>query len=193
MIKLGLTGEMGSGKSYCAKIFADMGVPIFYSDIVARDIMNNNSELKKEITKEFGSVYDENGKSIPHALRNIVFVEGGECKLSRLNEICHPYVFQEFIEFCKRNKDQKYIIAESAILYESGMDKSLDEVIYVSAKEDLRIKRTFERSGFDQNDYKSRMKGQIPPGDKMKLADYIIFNNEGDDVTKQVLEIHSLF
>lgn len=192
MIKLGLTGEMGSGKSYCAKLFEQLGVPVFYTDDSAKRIVNSNLELKKKITEEFGNVYDEDGMVISTLLRSIVFVEGGESKLQKLNEICHPYVFQEFIEFCQKNKDQKYIIAESAILYESGMDKGLDEVIYVFAKEELRIKRTFERSGFPESDYKSRMKSQIPSDDKMKLADYIIFNNEGDDVKKQVDEVNSI-
>lgn len=192
MVKLGITGEMGSGKSYCAKQFEQLGVPVFYTDDSAKRIVNSNLKLKKEITEEFGNVYDEDGMIISSILRSIVFVESGEDKLKRLNEICHPYVFQDFIDFCQKNKDHKYIIAESAILYESGMDKALDDIIYVFAKEDLRIKRTFERSGFSESDYKSRMKSQIPSVDKMKLADYIIFNNEGDDVKKQVEEVNNI-
>jgi dephospho-CoA kinase len=192
MIKVGITGEMGSGKSFCAKQFEQLGIPVFYTDDSAKRIVNSNLELKKKISEEFGNVYDEDGMVISTLLRSIVFVEGAEDKLKRLNEICHPYVFQDFTDFCQKNKEHKYIIAESAILYESGMDKALDEVIYVFAKEELRIKRTFERSGFPESDYRSRMKSQIPSGDKMKLADYIIFNNEGDDVKKQVDEVNSI-
>lgn len=190
MIKIGLTGEMGSGKSYCAKLFEQLGVPVFYTDDSAKRIINSNIEVRNKMIEEFGSVYDENGV-ISKLVRDIVFVEGGEDKLKKLNEICHPYVFQEFIEFCEKNKDQKYIIAESAIIYESGMNNSLDEIIYVFSEEELRIKRTFERSGFTEIDYRSRMKSQISSGDKMKLANYTIFNNDGDDVQKQVKEINN--
>jgi len=124
MIKIGITGEMGSGKSFCSKIFEQIGVPVFYSDDVARTIINTNSELKEEIKKEFGQVYDNNGIMIPSLIRSIVFVKGSEEKLKRLNELVHPYVFNEYDNFCELNKDKKYTLIESAILYESKLDKS---------------------------------------------------------------------
>ncbi len=191
MIKVGITGEMGSGKSYCAKLFEQLGVPVFYSDDVARYVINNKQPLKDQIVKEFGEVYDENGKMIPDVIRGIIFVKGGESKLQRLNELAHPYVFDEFINFCDTNKDEKYIIAESAILYETELKDRLDEVIYVFANEDIRMKRAFERSGFDENDYRSRMKSQISSNDKMIMSEYTIFNNDGDDVQRQVNEINN--
>ena len=121
MIKIGITGEMGSGKSFCSKIFEQIGVPVFYSDDVARTIINTNSELKEEIKKEFGQVYDNNGIMIPSLIRSIVFVKGSEEKLKRLNELVHPYVFNEYDNFCELNKDKKYTLIESAILYESKL------------------------------------------------------------------------
>ena len=181
---------MGSGKSFCSKKFEQIGVPVFYSDNVARSVINSNIELRSKICKEFGNVYDEDGMMIPELIRSIVFVEGGEEKLQKLNDISHPYVFQEFENFCKKHSDKKYILAESAILYESGMDKILDKVIYVNAEESIRIKRTFERSGFSESEYRQRMKNQIP--NKEKIADFIIFNNDGDDVTTQVSKINSI-
>lgn len=190
MIRIGITGEMGSGKSYCSKVFEQLGVPVFYSDDVARTIINTNLDLKKEICKEFGNVYDEDGMVIPNLIRSIVFVEGSEDKLKKLNELTHPYVFKEFENFCNKYKNKKYILAESAILYESGMDKVVDKTIYVSADEETRIERTFRRSGFSREDYKQRMKKQIP--NKEKIADFVIYNNDEDNVIPQIEKINHL-
>lgn len=187
MIKVGITGEMGSGKSYCSKIFEQMGVPVFYSDDVARTVINSNLNLKKEICKEFGNVYDEDGLMIPSLIRSIVFVEGAEDKIKKLNELTHPYVFNEFEKFCQEHSGKKYIVAESAILYESGMDKVVDKTIYVYSDEETRIERTFKRSGFSREEYKQRMKNQIP--NKEEIADFVIYNNFGDDVINQITEI----
>jgi dephospho-CoA kinase len=187
LIKVGITGEMGSGKSYCSKIFEQMGVPVFYSDDVARKIINSNLSLKREICKEFGNIYDEDGLIIPSLIRSIVFVEGAEDKLKKLNDLAHPYVLKEFEIFCQKHSDKKYILAESAILYEYGMNKVVDKTIYVKTNEETRIERTFKRSGFGREEYKQRMKNQIP--NKEKIANFVIFNNDGDDLIKQINEI----
>ena len=191
MIKIGITGEMGSGKTFCSKIFGQLGVPIFYSDDVSKAIVNTNQQLKKEICQEFGNIYDEEGIVIPKLLRDIVFVPGGEPKLKILNEIIHPYVFNEFELFCYENSRSKYIIAESALIYESNMRSFVDKVIYVCVDEETRIKRTFERSGFTEQEYKQRMKSQINQETKKKLSDFTIYNNEGDNLNEQVLIIHN--
>jgi dephospho-CoA kinase len=193
MIKVCITGEMGSGKSFCSKIFEQLGIPIFYTDDVSRTIVNTNQELKKEISKEFGNIYDEDGMVIPKILRDIVFVKGGEIKLKRLNEIIHPHVFNEFELFCLENSKSKYVLAETALLFESNMRSFVDKVIYVSVDLDLRIKRTFERSGFSEEEYKQRMKSQIDSETKKKLSDFIIYNNDGDNLNEQILNIHNHF
>jgi dephospho-CoA kinase len=193
MIKIGITGEMGSGKTYCSRIFGQLGIPIFYSDDISKKIVNTNQELKKEICIEFGNIYDEDGIVIPKLLRDIVFVPGGEVKLKKLNEIIHPYVFNEFELFCYENSRHKYILAESALIYESNMRSFVDKVIYVCVDEQTRIKRTFERSGYTEQEYKQRMKTQINPETKKKLSDFIIYNNEGDNLNEQILNIHNHF
>jgi dephospho-CoA kinase len=189
MIKLAITGEMGSGKSYCSKIFESLGVPVFYTDDVARMLLNQDSKLKKEITREFGHIYVD-GKVEPKLLREIVFVDGGEEKLKILNEISHPYVLREYDMFCDAFGSKTYTLAETALLFEVNMHRIVDKTIYVCVEEELRIKRTFDRSGFSREDYKSRMKNQVPSELKLKLCDYVIYNNEGDDVNEQILKIH---
>lgn len=126
---------------------------------------------------------------IPSLIRSIVFVEGGEDNLKKLNQLVHPYVFEEFKLFCDKNSNQKYIIAESAILYEAGMDKVVDKVIYIQADEETRIKRTLKRSGISEKEYKQRMKDQIP--NKAKMADFIILNNENSITESQIRFTHS--
>lgn len=184
---------MGSGKTFCSKIFGQLGVPIFYSDDISKSIVNSNQELKKEISNEFGNIYDEEGIIIPKLLRDIVFVPGGEPRLKRLNEIIHPYVFNEFELFCSENSRCKYVLAESALIYESNMRSFVDKVIYVCVDEQTRIKRTFERSGYTEQEYKQRMKTQINSETKKKLSDFIIYNNEGDNLNEQILNIHNHF
>jgi dephospho-CoA kinase len=189
MIKVAITGPMGSGKSYCSKIFESLGVPVFYTDDVARILLNQDKKLKKEIQREFGHIY-VNGKVNPKLLRNIVFVDGGEEKLKRLNEISHPYVLREYNMFCDSFSNKPYTLVETALLFEVNMHKMVDKTIYVCVEEELRIKRTFDRSGFSREDYKLRMKNQVPSELKIKLCDYVIYNNEGDDVNEQILKIN---
>lgn len=193
MIKICITGEMGSGKTFCSKIFEQLGIPVFYTDDVSRNIVNTNQQLKKEICKEFGNLYNEDGIIIPKLLRDIVFVSGGEERLKRLNEIIHPHVFTEFELFCSENSRCKYLIAETALLFESNMRPFVDKVIYVSVDLDTRIRRTFKRSGFSEEEYKQRMKSQINPETKKKLSDFIIYNNDGDNLNEQILNIHNHF
>jgi dephospho-CoA kinase len=190
MIKIGITGEMGSGKSFCSRLFGQLGVPVFYSDDIARTIINTNKELKEEIKKEFGNVYGDDGIIDPVLIRNIVFIKGSEHKLKILNELVHPYVFQEYNSFCLEHENKPYTLMESALIYETGSDKFVDKVIYVNTDEELRIKRTFDRSGFSREDYKQRMKDQIQ--NKKDLATYVINNNVGDDVGEQIIQLDKL-
>lgn len=189
MIRLCITGEMGSGKSYCSKIFEQLGIPVFYTDDIARQIINSDTELRKQICQEFGNIYNEDGMIDTNLLRSIIFVEGGEYKLRRLNEIVHPFVFSEYDKFCKQHLDKKYTLTETALLYETNMRMMVDKVVYVSVDLETRIKRTFERSGFSESEYKQRMKNQINPETKRNLSDFIIYNNDGDDVITQIKEI----
>jgi len=135
-------------------------------------------------------VYGDDGIIDPVLIRSIVFIKGSEHKLKILNELVHPYVFQEYNNFCLEHVNKPYTLMESAILYETGSDKFVDKVIYVDTDEDLRIKRTFDRSGFTKEEYQQRMKDQLP--NKESLSDYVISNNECDDVNKQIIELDKL-
>lgn len=188
MIKVGITGQMGSGKSYISSIFGDLGVPIYNSDERARWINNNNISLKNEIISEFGDVYTD-GVMDKYKMRNIVFVDGGEEKLKRINSIVIPYVFRDFLEFCDINSNKPMILGESAILFESKMDKYVDKVIYVDVPYEIRLERTIRRDNITKSEYDNRMKSQIGTEEKIKLSDYVIDNSIIDskvDIVKNI-------
>lgn len=190
MIKLGITGPMGSGKTFCAKMFEKLGVPVFYSDDVSKELINTNENLKSELIKEFGNnIYDSDGKLIKSALREIVFVDGGENKLKRLNEISHPYVIKEYEKFCEKYSNFNYTIKESAILFEENLDKIVDKIIYVHANKKTRLERAFKRSGITKKEYNERMKSQVCVLKKMLKSNYIIFNNNNSDIMSQIKKI----
>jgi dephospho-CoA kinase len=118
------------------------------------------------------------------------FVEGGESKLKKLNEITLPYVFEDFDNFCDEHKNKQYTLSESAILFESGFNKYFHKIIYVYAPEEIRIKRAFDRSGFSEKEYRNRMKNQYPSNSKRNWSNFSIENYDGKDVEEQVNGIH---
>lgn len=191
MLKVGITGLMGSGKSYISSLFREQGVPVYNSDERARWINNNVPELKEELVREFGDVY-LNGVLDRFKIRKIVFVEGGEERLKRLNEICHPYVINDFEDFCDKNSDKEYVLAESAILFESGFHSNMDRIIFVDAPYSVRIGRVFRRDGILPQEYDIRMRKQMDESEKKRFSDFLIFNGEGSDCHSQVKKIHQI-
>ena len=191
MIKVGITSPMGGGKSYISSLFAERGVPVYNSDERARWVNNNVPDLKEKLNREFGDVY-VNGVLDSFRIRKIVFVEGGEDRLKRLNEICHPYVKMDFEDFCIENSDKEYVLVESAILFESGFHSNMDRIIFVDAPYSVRIERVFKRDGILPQEYNIRMKKQMDENEKKRLSDYLIFNGEGYDCHSQVKKIHQI-
>lgn len=192
MIKCGITGLLGSGKSYISSLFAERGVPVYNSDERARWVNNNVSELKSEIVSEFGDVYDSFGNLDRFKIRKIVFVSGGEEKLRRLNEICHPYVLRDFDRFCENNQKSKFVIAESAILFESGMGRRMDRIIFVDAPYSVRVSRAFVRDGIRPEEYDVRMRMQIDEQYKKSVSDFILFNGDSNSRKFEVEKIYNI-
>jgi dephospho-CoA kinase len=192
MIKCGITGLLGSGKSYISSLFAERGVPVYNSDERARWVNNNVSELKSEIVSEFGDVYDSFGNLDRFKIRKIVFVSGGEEKLRRLNEICHPYVLRDFDRFCENNQKSKFVIAESAILFESGMGRRMDRIIFVDAPYSVRVSRAFVRDGIRPEEYDFRMRMQIDEQYKKSVSDFILFNGDSNSRKFEVEKIYNI-
>lgn len=187
MKKIGLTGGIGSGKSTIAEIFKILNVPVYNSDERAKVLMNENPHLVEDITKIFGSDIYQNGVLNRPELGAIVFKN--PALLKQLNAAVHPAVGKDFNEWCTLHNTH-YIIKEAAIIFETGIEKTLDGVIAVTAPEALRLKRVLQRPGMTETLIKERMKNQLPSEVLENKANWIIKNDESELVIPQVLKIH---
>lgn len=188
MLKVGLTGNIGSGKTTVACIFASLGINVFFADKSAK-LLYKKQEIKEELKTMFGeSIIDENNNVILRELAHIVF--NNNRKLNLLNSFIHPMVRKEFETFCDNNIKEPYIIEEAAILFETGYNKYCDKVITVAATKELMIQRVVCRDKADEKKVIARLKNQLSQKEKINLSDYIIYNNDEHFVIPQVLEIH---
>ncbi len=187
MLRIGLTGGMGSGKSTVAAIFSAFNVPVYYADAATKKLMNDNIILKKEIENAFGEQSYHDGKLNRAYLSALVFKDGEKLKL--LNSIVHPATIQDANDWIKK-QNAPYIIKEAALIFESGSNKSLDYVIGIKCPESLRIERTMKRDNIERKEVIARMDKQMDEEKKMELCDFIIANDEKQMLIPQVLELH---
>ena len=189
MKKIGLTGGIGSGKSTVAELFSRLGVPVFVSDNVARDLQEEDQEVKNAIIEIFGKEIYSGNKLDRGKVAEIVFAD--KKKLEQLNSVVHPAVGKAFEKFCGENRNAKYILKEAAILFEIGDDKNIDAMIVVSAPDDLRINRVMQRDGIEKDAVMQRIKNQMKQEEKVKKANYVIVNDEKELLIPQIIAIDS--
>jgi dephospho-CoA kinase len=193
--KIGLTGGIGSGKSVVCKLFQELGIPIIYGDELARTIQENNYEVKNATLKLFGIyAYNEDGTLNRKFISRLVFSHPN--LLNKLNAIVHPVVENEILKRCKafEKKKEPLVIIEAALIYESNFDRLFNAVIVVAANDEERIKRVCNRDGSAPSDVKSRMNAQLPQNEKIKRADFVLFNNGPiEELKTRVKFLHSLF
>ena len=190
MIRVGLTGGIGSGKSVVAKVFETLGIPVYYADDAAKKLMNTNEELKAGIIKNFGEESYINRELNRKYIASIVFND--KEKLELLNSLTHPATIRDAEDWIT-NQKSSYIIKEAALLFESGANKNLDCVIGVYAPQPLRIKRVITRDGVSEEEIMKRINRQMDEEEKMKLCDFVIINNDEQLVIPQVMELHHKF
>jgi len=188
MLKIGLTGNIGSGKSIVATIFTSLGVPVFHADKEARKLFDDPG-IKNQIRDVFGlDVFTPSGDIIRTELAEIVFCDPK--MLGKLNGIIHPAVRSVYQQWCLHQKNALYTLYEAAILFESGYYKQIDKVICITAPEEVRIKRVMSRDGISRQEVEKRNANQWEEARKIALADYVIRNDETESVIKQVLAVH---
>ena len=187
MKKIGITGGIGSGKTYVASVFQSFGIPIFNADIQAKKIMTSSRKLIKLVKEEFGNDIYKDSDLNKEKLSSIVFSNSD--KLQKLNSLVHPIVKEEFNNWCKK-QTSSYVIKEAAILFESNSHIGLDAVICVSAPLDLRMKRLLNRDDYSEKEIKKRIENQISQEEKEKLSDYIIINDEKELLLPKIIKIH---
>ena len=190
VLKIGLTGGIGSGKTTVAKIFELLGVPVYYADEASKRLYHTNKELMAGLKKHFGEDVYTNEELNRSKLAAIVFNDPE--KLELLNSLVHPLTIKDAEEWMQKQK-VPYIIKEAALLFEAGSAKGLDFVIGVSAPEELRIKRVMERDGIKKEEVSSRISRQMDDKTKMSLCDFVIKNDEEELVIPQVVALHERF
>lgn len=187
MLRVGITGGIGSGKSTVAKIFEVLGVPVYYADDAAKRLMNEDPELKEQITREFGEkAYNGHALNRSH-IAGLVF--NNQEKLQLLNSLVHPVTIRDGEQWMQR-QTSAYALKEAALIFESGAQQYLDYVIGVSAPAALRIHRTMRRDGVTREEVNARMSRQIQESIKMRLCNFIITNDDQKLVIPQVLHLH---
>lgn len=189
MLKMGITGGIGSGKTTVCRMFESLQIPVYYADDRAKWLMENDKALKVAIESLLGPMaYDANGHLQRAFIAGKVFAEPE--LLNKLNALVHPAVFEDGEKWFAEHFDEPYALKEAALIFESGGNRLLDGVIVVTAPEPLRIARVVARDGVEEEAVKARIARQMPEEEKVKLADYIIINDGQQDLLPQVWRIH---
>lgn len=189
MLKVGVTGGIGSGKTLVCSILEKLGAPVYNADSMARTLMNTDAGLRVDLLKLFGEkVYGKDGLDRAWLAR-VVF--GDSEKLADLNALVHPVVRKDFLRWSVLQSGSAYVVEEAAILFESGADREMDLSVMVYAPEELRIARVMDRDGVERDAVLTRMGHQLHEEDMMKLADYIIYNDGSKMLLPQVIELHN--
>ncbi len=188
MIKVGITGGIGSGKTTIAHFFELLGIPVYQSDIRAKQLINTNPELIQQMKSLLGEeAYCKDASLNKAFVANKIFKN--QSLLESVNALVHPAVEKDFLNFCSNNSDKPYVLKESAILFETDLYKKNDANILIVADLEERIKRVQKRSGLSRSEVQQRISKQWTDAQKELLADYIIKNNNTRFLIPQILRI----
>ncbi len=187
MLKIGITGGIGSGKSTVAKVFEVLGIPVYNADLAAKRLMNEDAALKEKIKQQFGNDVYKNEKLDNKYLAQIVF--SSEEKLNLLNSMVHPATINDANVWMQK-QTTPYTLKEAALLFESGAAELLDYIIGVTAPPPLRLQRVMQRDNSSREEVMARMNKQMDEEIKMKLCNFIINNDEQQLLIPQVLALH---
>ncbi len=189
MIKVALTGNIGSGKSTVAKIFNAFGIPVFNADIEAR-MLYYEEEVKDKLISAFSNnILTPDGEVDTKKLASIIFND--KQALQTVNNIIHPLVLKKYNNWCNANKNEHYTIHETAILFENNLQKNFDVIINVSAPSEIRLKRVMERDNVSEDMVKVRMANQVSDKIKCELSQFVINNDGNSFLIHQVNSIHN--
>jgi dephospho-CoA kinase len=186
MLRVGLTGGIGSGKTTIARIFESLGTPVYNADEAAKRIMNQRPAMREAILEKFGPDAYVNGELNRAHLSKIVFSD--KEKIDWLNALIHPATIEDAKEWMQQQK-APYVIKEAALLFESGAASELDYIIGVTAPEALRVQRVIKRDQLDPSQVKKRIELQLEESLKQKLCDFTILNDEVSPLLPQILKI----
>lgn len=190
MLKVGITGNIGSGKTTVCKVFETLGISVYYADKEAKKLYRIPRVIEA-VKKAFGNdVFNKDDQLIPSNLAKIVFDDPSSLKT--LNSIIHPLVLDDMLAWAERHKNERYILYESALLFESSFAKHFDKSILVTAPHELAQKRVMHRDHISKEEFMSRANNQMPASEKEVLSDYIINNNGEEALIPQVVRSHKI-
>ncbi len=187
VIKLGVTGGIGSGKTSVCRVFGVLGIPVFSADEVAREVMDIDTGIILRINTIAGKNLYAGGSLDRAELARLIF--NNNRLLERVNSLVHPVVFARFREWEKK-QETPYVIMEAAILFESGASKIVDRILTMVAPIEERVDRVIHRSNLTREQVIERMRNQMDDSERIKNADYVIHNSENDMIIPAVLKIH---
>jgi dephospho-CoA kinase len=187
ILKLGVTGGIGSGKTSVCRVFNVFGIPVFSADPVAREIMENDTYVKENINSISGKNMYENGYLNRAKLAELIFNDNS--LLAKVNALVHPVVFENFRNWTLQQQ-APYVIMEAAILFESGASKLVDKVATVVAPIEERIQRVVLSNKLTKEQILDRIRNQMNDDERIRLSDYVIRNAENDMIIPAILEIH---
>lgn len=188
MLKIGITGGIGSGKTTVCQIFETLGIPVYYADDRAKRLMTEDPILKRQIVELFGQeAYQKDGSLNRKHIADIVF--NNKAQLARLNAAVHPAVGRDANAWHDA-QNAPYTLREAALLFEAGSFRQMDKVITVTAPEEVRIARVMKRDQTTEEAVRARMDKQMPEAEKVERADFVIHNDGKHSLISQVLDIH---
>jgi dephospho-CoA kinase len=188
MIKVGVTGGIGSGKSMVCQVFAKLGIPVFNADLAAKKLMDEDQILKQQLIDTFGEdIYTPEGLLDRKKLAGIIFND--QLALQKVNALVHPFVREHFDQWAEK-QNAPYVIQEAAILFESGQAERFNKTVLVIAPEEVRIERVMQRDNTTHEKVLERMANQLPDKEKIGKADFVVLNNGEAMVLPQIIEIH---
>lgn len=191
MIKIGITGGIGSGKSTVCQFFKTLGIPVFEADTEAKKLVNNSESIRNQLIVEFGSdIYLSNQTIDRKKLAGLIF--NSPPLLEKVNQIIHPEVRAHFFRWFEMQK-APYVVHEAAILFESGFSELMDFTVLVTAPEQMRIERVMKREGCSAESVRARMAHQWTDEKKMQMADFVIQNNNKELLVPQLFKLDTQF
>ncbi len=191
MLKVGVTGGIGSGKSLVCDLFSLLGISVYRADDISHELTDADQSLKKELILSFGEDIYKNGHLDREKVSNIVF--SAPEALKKINSIIHPAIRNDLMKWLEYHTEDRYVVVEAAVLFEAGFDKDMDHVVSVSAPKELRIRRVMHRDGVCREDVLQRMSHQMKEEKRNELADEVLINDEQKLIIPQVLSMHRRF
>lgn len=188
MIKVAVTGGIGSGKSIVCKVFQHLGIPVFNADEVAKQLIISQQNIKEGLKALFGaSVYRSDGSIDRKMLADIIF--NNQLALQKVNQLIHPVVYQAFQSWAKA-QCSNYVIQEAAVIFENKHHDRFDVIVTVTAPLEVKIRRCIERDHSTRDDVLSRMKQQLPDEYKIEHSDFVITNDDQQLILPQIIAIN---